>query len=112
MRARALAGGILSQSWEAQLLELEARLAASSAHMKLLVGHHPVRSRRQVGPFAVSSACACLSLESCLCFRDDMRCVRCVVFLVRFSMPRGLYSRTELAGTLRFVLVRLLVKSC
>ncbi|KAK9842199.1 hypothetical protein WJX81_000205 [Elliptochloris bilobata] len=40
-------GGILSQSWDAQLLELEARLGASRAHMKLVVGHHPVRSRRQ-----------------------------------------------------------------
>ena len=43
-----LPGGILSQSWEAQLLELEARLAASSARTKLVVGHHPVRSNGQV----------------------------------------------------------------
>ena len=64
--AYALAGGILSQSWEAQLLELEARLAASSAHMKLVVGHHPVRSRRQARPLAASSPCACwFSLERC-----------------------------------------------
>ena len=39
------AGGILEQSWEAQLLELEARLAASDARWKLVVGHHPVRNQ-------------------------------------------------------------------
>lgn len=71
--ACALAGGISSQSWEAQLLELEARLAASSAPMKLVVGHHPVRSRRQARPLATSPACACrLSLESCLKWSGDM----------------------------------------
>ena len=36
------AGGILSESWQAQLLELEARLAASRAAWKIVVGHHPI----------------------------------------------------------------------
>ena len=42
VRPRPLAGGILSQSWQAQALELEARLAASRATWKLVVGHHPI----------------------------------------------------------------------
>ena len=37
-----LAGGINEESWEAQVLELEVRLAASKAKWKLVVGHHPV----------------------------------------------------------------------
>ena len=42
------AGGILQQSWQAQLLELEARLARSAAAWKLVVGHHPARAQLQV----------------------------------------------------------------
>lgn len=37
------AGGIRSQSWQANLLELESQLAASKAKWKLVFGHHPVR---------------------------------------------------------------------
>lgn len=38
------AGGVREQSWMANLVELEAELAASEAGWKLVVGHHPVRS--------------------------------------------------------------------
>lgn len=37
-------GGLLQQSWEANLAELEASLASSRAGWKIVVGHHPVRS--------------------------------------------------------------------
>ncbi len=37
-------GGLLEQSWRANLAELEADLAASRAGWKVVVGHHPVRS--------------------------------------------------------------------
>ena len=37
------AGGLLEQSWEGQLRELEAQLARSQAGWKLVVGHHPIR---------------------------------------------------------------------
>ena len=37
------AGGILQQSWQENLLELEAQLARSAAQWKLVIGHHPVR---------------------------------------------------------------------
>ena len=36
-------GGILSQSWQENLLELESNLARSTADWKLVIGHHPVR---------------------------------------------------------------------
>lgn len=36
-------GGILQQSWQENLLELEAKLARSIAQWKLVIGHHPVR---------------------------------------------------------------------
>jgi len=36
-------GGILQQSWQENLLELEANLARSTALWKLVIGHHPVR---------------------------------------------------------------------
>lgn len=36
-----ITGGLLEQSWEAQLRELEGQLAASSAPWKLAIGHHP-----------------------------------------------------------------------
>ena len=42
-------GGILQQSWELQLKEVEARLAASVAPWKLMVGHHPPRSNGHHG---------------------------------------------------------------
>jgi hypothetical protein len=42
------AGGILEQSPEAQLKELEGRLARSRAEWKVVVGHHPIRSDLQV----------------------------------------------------------------
>jgi tartrate-resistant acid phosphatase type 5 len=35
-------GGLAEQSWEANLLELEAKLARSKAPWKIVVGHHPV----------------------------------------------------------------------
>lgn len=37
------AGGILQQSWQENLLELETKLARSKAPWKLVIGHHPVR---------------------------------------------------------------------
>lgn len=40
---RLRAGGILQQSWQENLLELETNLARSSAQWKLVIGHHPVR---------------------------------------------------------------------
>ncbi|KAL4424678.1 hypothetical protein ABPG77_004485 [Micractinium sp. CCAP 211/92] len=42
-------GGILQQSWQAQLLELERRLNASTAEWKLAVGHHPGYSSGEHG---------------------------------------------------------------
>lgn len=36
-------GGILQQSWQENLLELETNLARSTARWKLAIGHHPVR---------------------------------------------------------------------
>lgn len=38
------AGGILEQSPDAQLKELEVRLARSTAEWKIVIGHHPIRS--------------------------------------------------------------------
>ncbi len=38
------AGGLHEQSWRGQLKEFEAKLAASTAQWKLVVGHHPVYS--------------------------------------------------------------------
>ena len=49
------AGGILEQSWEAQLLELEGRLARSGAQWKLVVGHHPVHAQLQACPMPCAS---------------------------------------------------------
>lgn len=40
-------GGILQQSWEDQLRELEVRLELSSAAWKLVVGHHPIRTNHR-----------------------------------------------------------------
>ena len=40
-------GGVLQQSPEDQLRELEARLAASTAAWKVVVGHHPIRSNHR-----------------------------------------------------------------
>lgn len=40
-------GGVLQQSPEDQLRELEARLAASTASWKIVVGHHPIRSNHR-----------------------------------------------------------------
>lgn len=42
-------GGMRKQNWEAQLRELERRLASSSAEWKLVVGHHPPRSNGHHG---------------------------------------------------------------
>lgn len=42
-------GGLLEQSWEAQLLELERHLNASTAEWKLAVGHHPTYSNGNHG---------------------------------------------------------------
>jgi len=40
-------GGVLQQSWEDQVRELEVRLARSKAEWKLVVGHHPIRSNHR-----------------------------------------------------------------
>lgn len=40
-------GGLLEQSWEDQVRELEARLARSQADWKLVVGHHPIRTNHR-----------------------------------------------------------------
>lgn len=40
-------GGVLQQSWEDQVRELEARLARSQADWKLVVGHHPIRTNHR-----------------------------------------------------------------
>lgn len=42
-------GGVLQQSWQAQLLELERRMNASTAEWKLAVGHHPAYSSGEHG---------------------------------------------------------------
>jgi tartrate-resistant acid phosphatase type 5 len=42
-------GGLSHQSSEAQLVELEARLAASNAAWKFVIGHHPGRSNGEHG---------------------------------------------------------------
>lgn len=42
-------GGLLEQSWEGQLRELEGRLLRSTATWKLIVGHHPPRSNGHHG---------------------------------------------------------------
>ena len=44
------AGGILEQSWKAQMEELEVRLARSKAKWKIVIGHHPLKSQLQVTP--------------------------------------------------------------
>ena len=49
-------GGIVEQSWEAQVLELDARLAASQARWKLVVGHHPVLSNHYPAPAQVTAS--------------------------------------------------------
>eukprot|EP00884_Botryococcus_braunii_P018240 jgi/Botrbrau1/509/Bobra.110_2s0138.1 len=41
-------GGLVEQSWKAQLAELEADLARSRARWKLVIGHHPVRNAHVV----------------------------------------------------------------
>lgn len=41
--------GILSQSWESQVRELESMLARSTAQWKVLIAHHPVRSNGEHG---------------------------------------------------------------
>ena len=41
-------GGVRQQSPEDQVKELEARLAASTAGWKMVVGHHPIRSNHRV----------------------------------------------------------------
>ena len=40
---RPIAGGIKEQSWDENLRELTAKLGASRAKWKVVVGHHPVR---------------------------------------------------------------------
>ena len=40
-------GGVLQQSWEDAVRELESRLARSTAEWKLVVGHHPIRSNHR-----------------------------------------------------------------
>ncbi|PSC71727.1 purple acid phosphatase 17-like isoform A [Micractinium conductrix] len=40
-------GGLTEQSWEAQLVELEAQLSWSAARWKLAVGHHPIRTNHR-----------------------------------------------------------------
>lgn len=52
----AVTGGVLSQSWESQLRELETRLARSQAVWKVLVAHHPVRSNGEHGDTKVTPA--------------------------------------------------------
>ncbi|KAI7845357.1 hypothetical protein COHA_001064 [Chlorella ohadii] len=42
-------GGLMEQSWQAQLLELERHLNASTAEWKLAVGHHPSYSNGEHG---------------------------------------------------------------
>lgn len=42
------AGGILQQSWAANMKELEVRLARSKAKWKIVIGHHPIKSQLQV----------------------------------------------------------------
>lgn len=37
-------GGVLEQSWQGNLLELESSLAQSKAQWKIVIGHHPVYS--------------------------------------------------------------------
>lgn len=49
MRVYPAAGGLLSQSWAAQLAELETSLAKSDADWKIVVGHHPVISNGKHG---------------------------------------------------------------
>jgi hypothetical protein len=39
-----LAAGLYEQSWEADVKELESRLARSEAAWKLVIGHHPIVS--------------------------------------------------------------------
>lgn len=55
-----LAGGVLSQSWESHLKELETRLARSSARWKILIAHHPVRSNGEHGDTKVGTLCVYL----------------------------------------------------
>ena len=40
-------GGVLQQSWEDQVSELDGRLARSQAEWKLVVGHHPIKTNHQ-----------------------------------------------------------------
>lgn len=43
------AGGLAQQSWRAELMELEGKLARSTAAWKLVIGHHPIFSSGQHG---------------------------------------------------------------
>lgn len=40
-------GGVLQQSWEEQVKELDGKLHRSTAKIKILVGHHPIRTNHQ-----------------------------------------------------------------
>ena len=40
----------MQQSWQANMKELEVRLARSKAKWKLVIGHHPIKSQLQVDP--------------------------------------------------------------
>ena len=51
------AGGILEQSWKAQMEELEVRLARSKAKWKIVIGHHPLKSQLQVTPSSWHISC-------------------------------------------------------
>lgn len=58
----------MEQSPDAQLKELEVRLARSMADWKIVVGHHPIRSDLHVSPcLALKRTIALLGLVTHVC---------------------------------------------
>lgn len=59
------AGGVLEQSWQDQLSELESRLARSAAEWKLVFGHHPIRTNN-LKAGGCSARCALPAALACV----------------------------------------------
>ena len=87
-------GGILEQSWQANMKELEVKLARSKAKWKIVIGHHPIKSQLQVGDFMEShgtqqQAASPWSCSACTqgCCRQRPRWGNCQAFPVDAVSP-------------------------
>ena len=87
-------GGILEQSWQANMKELEVRLARSKAKWKIVIGHHPIKSQLQVGdcmePHGTQQQAAALwSCSACNegCCRQRPRWGNCKAFPADAVLP-------------------------